>query len=115
MDRPLRTCDSRPSASWKQLCCIAAALVFATAGGGLLAVSSELLNDSGLRAQRQRLVKTLPDENAGVFGAGTASGGAGAPYTTRGMQDLVVEESWDNGTLVSLSIPFRINKYPALK
>lgn len=86
-----------------RVCCIAAVLVFATAGGVLLAVSSEPFDGSWLRGRRQHVADTLPDQEADVIGPVTAGSGTGDSHTARGMQEQEWEESWRNHTLVSLS------------
>lgn len=104
MDRPLPQRDSRrPGDTWKtRIQCIAVVLIFATAGGVMLAVSSDPFDGSWFRSGCDSLANTLPDHDMGVISAVSAGGGVGGPHTTRGMQgELVVQEGWANDTLVS--------------
>lgn len=100
MGRPLRACNSpgspRPSATWTRTCLTSAALIFATAGGVVLAIScvTGLLDDSWLRGRRQHLANTLTDQHGGGVGAATAGTWTGGLYARRGMQEQKWEESW---------------------
>lgn len=78
-------------------------LVFATAGGVLLTVSSEPFDGSWPRGRRQHLADTSLDQDAGVVGAVTGGSGTGGFHTARGVQEQGWEESWRNDTRVSLS------------
>ena len=104
MGHPLRPCGSRPKgAGVRGVCCIAAAIGFAIAGGMVLAVFSEPFEGSWNLGPRQHLpTNILPDEDAGVVGA-VAADTNGLADVTRRTQEQQWKERRGNETLVSLT------------
>ena len=102
MDHLLRPCDSRPNVTRMRVCFIAAAILFATAGGVVLVVFSEPFGRCCLRGRDHPRGIFLPDEDTGVAHAVTAgSDGIGGPHATHGMQGQEWEESRGKDALVS--------------